>query len=65
MAAINIGIGRKFKKYSPFVKVGYEFSQFHHAYSLGWVPYDDVVYEDKVFYDTFYHLLKLGIGIKM
>lgn len=65
ISSFDVGLGRQFGQYTPHFTLGYEFNQFSHEDSLGWISDPDITYDDKVFYKTHYHLLKIAMNIKM
>ena len=65
MVNVNLGIGKQVGKYLPIVKLGYEFNQFSNEFSLGTLPGLELDYDDKVYYKTYYHLLKASLSIKI
>lgn len=61
----NIGVGKTIGKFTPFLKVGYEFNQFSHEMSLDWIGDPSLTYEDKIKYKTNYHLINLSLSLRM
>ena len=65
LANIDLGIGRDIGKYTAFLKLGYEINEFRHEDSLGWLNFQDLSYEDKIEYKTYYQLLKVSFSIRL
>ena len=63
MGYASAGISKAIGKYRPFFSLGYEINQFSHENSIGWI--EPFSYEDKIFYKTQYHLLRMSVGVKM
>lgn len=61
----NIFLGYDLGAHSIQLNAGYEINEFSHEDSLGGLNAAGLHYSDKIFYKTYYHLLKLGIGIKI
>ena len=60
---VDLGLGLKIAKFTPLLKVGYELNQFNNKNSLGWIP--EYNYEDMIDYETYYHLLKISLSLRM
>ena len=64
MFGATIGFGKTLKRYSPMLKVGYEFNQFSRQYVYtftdNWLPTE---YQSVNIY-TYYHLVKVAICVK-
>jgi len=65
VTGINFGAGKKDNRFSPYIKLGYEFNCFNNEHSLVDMGFQDINYSDKIEYRRYYHLLKLTIGIKI
>ena len=68
LAGINIGIGKTKGRYSPELKLGYEFNCFRHDYSIIGIPGFEnlnLTYDDKIEFKSFYHLLTVSLGLKL
>ena len=62
-AGLKIRVSTQTGKYRPYFVMGYELNQINNEVSLGWI--NGYEYDDKYQFVTHYHLLNLGIGIKM
>lgn len=61
LAGVDIGVVKSTKKYSPSIKLGYEFNKFKNIEHLG-VEIENRPLE-KVVYYSYCHLLKIGVAI--
>lgn len=64
LIGFDIGIGKDLGKYTPIFKLGYELNQFSNEASLGWSD-PDFNYDDKVYFNTYYHLIKCSLSLKI
>jgi hypothetical protein len=55
---------KSFKKYSPYIKLGYEFNQFNNKQAFGWHDFETATIED-IYYKSHCHLLKIGLGFRI
>jgi len=65
IAGIDIGAGKKVNRFSPYMKLGYEFNYFNNEHSVVEMGFEDAVYSDKISYRRYYHSLKLSLGINI
>lgn len=63
LTGLKIHISTRVTKYAPFITLGYELNRAYNEVSLGWI--DGFQYEDKIHFNTNYHLISLGLGIRM
>lgn len=62
---LNVGIGKEINRFTPILKIGYELNQFSNEASLGMFPSLELDYNDKVFYKSYYHLIRVSLSIQI
>ena len=65
ISGIYIGIGKNIKTYHPYLKLGYEFNQFSHKYSLKGYGLTDLSYDKQISFKTHYHLITLSLVLEI
>lgn len=59
----KVSVSKKMGDYYPFFSIAYEMNKLANDVSLGWI--DGYDYQDRYQFSTTYHLLNLGVGVRM
>jgi len=60
----DVGIGRQVGKYTPTLKVGYEYFQFQNKHYYGWID-SDIDPNANIVYTTKYHMINVALSVRI